>query len=253
MKNTYFILIIILFSSVFVGCYSDSLSDDYPQNTQTPVDTLKTRTSIDKQRRLSVKDAFIKLSDQELVLEGLKNMSIQERRSLLKLQEATHYTLKWIGNYLQITEKASNKDDEFERIEQIRLAAFNSLTQKNILFLSQELIDEQRQTTHIIHQAFLQYNHQHWEDISYKLPTITTQTFLDNGNKLNIKENHIYFDLNAQDVNYLQARLKHEDYPDKDKIAQNEMYKVALIWTGNDFRLNRRAMVQYDISERHAQ
>lgn len=253
MKDIYYSLIIVMvFSSVFVACTSDVPHNNNSTNSHSSrVDTLKTRTTEKKRQRLSVKDAFIKLSQQELVLDGLKNMSIQDRKKLFSLKESANYNIEQVGNYLKITEKPENKDDEYEQIEQIRLAVFNSLTQKNILFISQEIIEEQRQKTRIVHQAFLQYNNHHWEDIYYKLPLITTQTFLDNSNSLNIKENHIYFDLQPSDINYLQAHLKHEQYLDKDEIAQNEAYKVALVWTGSDFRLNRQAMVQYDISERH--
>ncbi|BDS15455.1 hypothetical protein [Aureispira anguillae] len=253
MKDIYFFsIIVIVFNSVFVGCTADMPLNIEPDQAKLEVvDTLKTRTSEDHKKRLSVKEAFIKLSRKELVLDGIQNMSSKDRRDLLQQQETDNYHLDWVGNYLQITEKAANKDDEYERMEQIRLAVFNSITQKDILFVSQELIDEQRHNTQIVDQAFFQYNNRHWENINYQLPLITTQTFLNQDNNLNINENHIYFNLKAADIHYLQAHLNHENYLNKDEIAQNEAYKVALIWTGNNFRLNRQAIVQYDISERH--
>lgn len=251
MKNTYsFLIILALLSSIFlIGCRSDNGPIDSAGSDLTILDTIQTREL--PQKRLSIKEAFMKLSRKELLLDGLKNMSIQERKTLLKQEETANYTINWVGNYLQITEKLSNKDDAFERAEQLQLAVFNSIKQKNILFISQELINESRQSVEIVHQGFYQYEHQNWDNISHQLPKINTQTFLDDQNEIIHTEDHFYFAPNPIDINYLQAILIHENYPNKDDIAKKEAYKVALVWNGNEFTLDRQAMVQYNISEHH--
>lgn len=251
MKNTFsFLIILALLGSIFlIGCRSDNNSIDGANSNLSILDTIQTREL--PQKRLSIKDAFLKLSREELLLDGLKNMSLKERRTLLKQEETTNYTLDWVGNYLLITEKLSNKDDAFEQVEQLQLAVFNSIKQKNILFISQELINESRQSVEIVHQGFYQYEHQNWNNVSYQLPKITTQTFLDDQSELVDTGDYFYFTPNPIDVNYLQAILIHENYPNKDNIAKKEAYKVALVWNGNEFTLDRQAMVQYNISEHH--
>lgn len=253
MKNTFLLLIIasLLSSLVFIGCQPEHQSIDGNEHSNISFsDTIQTREL--PQKRISVKDAFLKLSEEELSLDGLKNMSTQERKTLLKLGNTVDYTVNWVGNYLSITEKVRNKDDEFEQLEQVKLAVFNSLKQKNILFISQELINESRQNVKIVHQDFYQYQHQTWKNINEQLPLITTQTFLDKDSKIFSIKDYFYFEPNPLDVNYLQATLVHENYPNKDEIANKEAYKVALVWTGNEFILDRQAMVQYNISEHHA-
>ncbi len=252
MKNTSlnFIILLLLGSFFFWSCQPEQQPIDGVTHAGTSyLDSIQTREL--PQKRLSIKDAFLKLSEEEFVLDGLKNMSIQERKTLLKLKKTANYESVWVGNYLKVTEKASNQDDGYEQTEQIRLAIFNSLKQKNILFISQELISKGRQKVSLIHQGFYEYQHQTWTNISQHLPLITTQTFLENSSKVISPEDHIYFELNPLDINYLQAVLIHEKYPNKDEIANKEAYKVALVWTGNEFILDRQAMVQYNISEHH--
>lgn len=250
MKHTLFYLIIALFSSWLIGCTPPDTESESDIPETASVDTLKTRAL--RQLRLSAKDAFLKLSDAELLLEGMQKLSKQERKELLKTHETAYYSLQWVGNYLQVTEKITNPDAFDETLEQLRLAAFNSMKHQNILFLSQERVDPQRDKVEIVQQTFLKQKQHVWEDITHKIPEITTQTFLEDSAKLNISNHHIYFELLPEDINYLQALLKHEAYPNKDEIAEKETYKVALVWTGNEFRLDRRAMVQYDISEHHS-
>lgn len=253
MKNTFLHLIILALLSNFilVACQSkDQVMDGTDNTNPLLTDTIQTREL--PQKRLSVKEAFLKLSEEELLLDGLKNMSTQERKTLLKLEKTTNYTINWVGNYLSVTEKASNKDDQFEQLEQIQLAVFNSLKNKSILFISQELVHESRQNVKIIHQGFYLYKHQTWENIYQQLPLITTQTFLDDKSKVFSINDYFYFKPNPLDINYLQASLMHEKYPSKDEIASKEAYKVALVWTGNEFILDRQAMVKYNISEHHA-
>jgi hypothetical protein len=230
-------------------------SEQQPINDITEPSTLLQDTLLTRelpQRRLSIKDAFLKLSKEELLLDGLKHMSTQERKALLKLGETAEYKISWVGNYLKITEKASNEDDQLETLEQIRLAIFNSLKQENILFISQESIDESRQKVNVLHQNFYQYQHRTWVNINQLLPLITTQTFLEKNSNFISHEDFFYLDPNPLDINYLQAVLIHENYPDKNEIVNKEAYKVALVWNGNEFILNRQAMVQYNISEHHS-
>jgi hypothetical protein len=253
MKNTspYLIALALLSNLLLIACQQEAHPIDHIDDSGISfLDTVHTREP--PQKRLSVKDAFLKLSKNELFLDGIKNMSVQERKIVLKSEKTDNYEMIWAGNYLKITEKASNKDDGFEQIEQIRLAVFNSLQQKNIVFISQELIDESRQTVKIIQQDFYQYQRNTWENINQQMPPITTKTFLDNNSKVFSINDYFCFKPNPLDINYLQAILMHEKYPNKDVIAENEAYKVALVWTGNEFILDRQAIVQYNISEHHA-
>lgn len=253
MKNTslYLITLVLLSNLLLMACQQEpQATGNIDDSGISFADSLLTRTP--PQKRLSVKEAFLKLSEDELLLDGLKNMSVQERKIVLKLEKPDNYEMNWAGNYLKITEKVSNKDDRFEQIEQIQLVVFNSLQQKDILFISQELIDESRQTVKIIQQDFYQYQRNTWENINQQIPAITTKTFLDNNSKIFSINDYFYLELNPLDINYLQAILVHEKYPNKDAIVRAEAYKVALVWTGNEFILDRQAMVQYSISEHHA-
>ncbi|WMX14308.1 MULTISPECIES: hypothetical protein [unclassified Aureispira] len=252
MKDTFLKLIMLLVVSSIIlgGCQpNDASLDTINDSGVSFTDTIQTRDL--PQKRFSVKEAFLKLSSDELLLDGLQNMSIAERKTLLQSKETANYTVNWIGNYLQITEKPSNPDDVFEQVEQIRLAIFNSLKQRNVLFVSQELIDESRQNLHVMQQDFYQFKHQRWEDINQQLPLITTKTFLENDAKTFSPEDYFYFEPNPLDINYLQAILIHEKYPNKNEVASKEAYKVALVWNGDEFILDRQSMVHYNISEHH--
>lgn len=215
----------------------------------TPVDSSQTRTSLNK--RLSVKEAFLQLTDQELILDGLIDMNQQERKKLLQFSENDDYKMQWVGNYLRITQKKSSINDPTEPLEQLKLAVFNSLNKKRFLFVSQELIQAQRSQTTVVQQKFLEYYKKSWRAINNEIPLITTQTFLEKDVESSHLEDHIFIELSPLDVNYLHAQLIHEAYPDKDWIAKHEAYKVGLIWSGEQFQLHRQAMVQYDISEHH--
>lgn len=204
-------------------------------------------------KRLSIQEAFLQLPEQELLLEGLRSLSKIERKILLQKGNSPRYACTLVGNYLEIIEKADNLEDEHEQLERLTMGVYNALTRKAIVFISQELIEEERDKKQIVQQRFLECQQGQWTPLSNTLPLVTTQTFLEEKTApLQHQGQHFYFDLQATDVNYLQVRLQHQLYPNKDSIAIKEAYKVAYIWTGNAFQLNRQAMVQYEISERHS-
>ena len=87
MKNTSlnFIIPLLLSSFFFMGCQPEQQPIDGVYHSGTSfLDSIQTREL--PQKRLSVKDAFLKLSEEEFLLDGLRNMSLQERKTLLKLR-----------------------------------------------------------------------------------------------------------------------------------------------------------------------
>ena len=204
-----------------------------------------------RSKRLTIERAFLQLPEQELVVEGLRGLSKIERKLLLQSGTSHRYTCTLVGNYLEIIEKADNPEDDQEQLERLTIAVYNALTRKTIVFVSQELIEEQRAEKRIIQQHFLEYEQGQWNLVNQQLPLVSTATFFEE-NKPPLEPQYIYFDLQATDINYLQARLQHNRYPNKDSVALKEAYKVAYIWTGDQFQLNRQAMVQYDINEHHS-
>lgn len=206
-----------------------------------------------RDKRLTVEKAFLQLPEEKLLLEGLKSLSKLDRKLLLKSDDNRYYNCTIIGNYLEIIEKANNVEDEQELLERLAIGVYNSLTKHPVVFVSQELIEEERGQKRVVEQQFLEYHAGQWSVINHQLPTISTTTFFEAQELANsTQQHHIYFDLQAIDVNYLQARLQHELYPTQDSTALKEAYKVAYVWSGSEFNLYRQAMVQYEISEHHS-
>jgi hypothetical protein len=254
MKNlTNFYVIIGCLLYIGTGCHPETPTTDDLNNLSSVEQPSLRHSSQEAQKRLTVQQAFLRLPQEELILEGLHGLSSVERKLLLKTGHHYHYRCRVVGNYLEITEQAYNAEDEQEQLERFVMSVYNSLTKNSVVFISQSLVEEQRGQQQIIQQRFLEYQPNSWQDIGQQLPAITTKTFFEKDTPpLQNQSDHFYFDLLPTDVNYLQARLQYELYPNKDSTALREAYKVALVWTGNAFQLNRQPMVQYEISEYHS-
>lgn len=238
------------------GCYPDQ-DPSYSELGGSPTlgtDSLQVRELFDlQQKRLSIQEAFLQLPESALVLEGLRSLSKIERKLLLQTGYSHRYVCTVTGNYLAIQEKADNLDDEQEQLEHFTLGVYNALTHKTIVFVSQTLKEENRRQQQVIQQQFLEYQTGQWKEAGQQLPTIDTKTFFEAGKvPYYAEQQFIYFELQEMDVNYLQAHLQHDRYSNKDSVALQEAYEVALVWTGDGFRLNRQPMVQYEISEHHS-
>jgi hypothetical protein len=248
---------------VFLGAFfflgACSNKDDWSKQTSDTYNTkeldsltLRKLPPLPKQR-LTIEKAFLQLPWSQLLLEGLRGISPIERKQLLKERQIDGYACTIVGNYLEIVELPDNLNDDAEQLERLTIAVYNALTNNTVVFTSQELIDERSDHKRIVQQRFLAYDKGQWHNIHQELPKVNTTTFLEaSTRRSDSSKDYIYFDLQETDIHYLQAHLQHEFYPHEDSIPLKETYEVAYVWTGDQFRLNRKNIVRYEANEAHS-
>lgn len=241
LKPLYLLLSCAVYCWVWTACTPTSDSDNMHG---LDTDSTETRNTSPPKQLNSVKAAFLQLSKHELQLESIVNLHKADKLNLIQSGGSPSYKVQIEDRYLLIQEQGIHQEDLQEPLEILELVLYNPPKQPAIVLVSQAHWYPLRNKKQVIQQQFLRYQQQQWHPLNDILTQIKTKDFIESHEtSLQALSAQYYLEINPADLNYLQAVLIHEDYPDKGAIVAAEAYKVALVWTGSTFRLDQQTLI----------